>query len=108
MSCKFKNLLSCITCNICEEEYIGETGTQITPTYTSIANRLHVTIPALKKNTPAIDILTDVQKEITTCFHFITFKPIQSPLGLLKMTTLLNYFPENLTNTNNCISDILF
>ena len=30
MSCKSKNLLYCIICNNCGEEYIGQTGTQLT------------------------------------------------------------------------------
>jgi hypothetical protein len=29
MSCKSKNLLYCITCNVCGNEYIGQAGTQL-------------------------------------------------------------------------------
>lgn len=70
------------------------------PACASIANRSMITVP---ETLLAVNILTDILREIIKNYPFINFKPIQPPWGLSKRIILLNYFLQNSTNISICI-----
>lgn len=75
------------------------------PACASIANRAMIQVP---ETLLAVNILTDILREIIKNYSFINFKPIQPPWDLSKRIISLNYFPKNSTNINICIYNQLY
>ena len=74
MSCKSKNLLYCIICNNCGEEYIGQTVTQLTARMR--LHRQQINDPSIR-NTPCSEHFDTCAKwEITKFFLFITLNRV--------------------------------
>lgn len=75
------------------------------PPCASIANRSMIPVP---ETLLAVNILTDILREIIKKNPFRNSKPIQPPWDLSRRIISLNYFPQNSTNINICIYNQLY
>lgn len=93
MSCKSKNLLYCITCNQCGEDYIGQTGTQLTARMR--VHRQQINDPSTR-NTPCSEHFDRCAKGDYKVFPFYKLKTDSTAMRLVKENYFIKLFPPKL------------
>ena len=93
MSCKSKNLLYCITCNSCGDEYIGQTGTQLTARMR--VHRQQINDPSTR-NTPCSEHFDTCAMGNYSVFPFYKIKSESVSLRLAKENYFINLFSPRL------------
>ena len=93
MSCKSKNLLYCITCNTCGEEYIGQTGTQLTARMR--VHRQQINDPTTR-NTPCSEHFDTCAMGKYSVFPFYKLKTESTSMRLAKENYFIKLFSPKL------------
>ena len=93
MSCKSKNLLDCIICNNCGEEYIGQTGTQLTARMR--VHRQQINDPSIR-NTPCSEHFDNCAMGNYQVFPFYKLKTDSTSMRLVKENYFIKLFSPKL------------
>ena len=93
MSCKSKNLLYCIICNNCGDEYIGQTGTQLTARMR--VHRQQINDPSIR-NTPCSEHFDNCAMGNYQVFPFYKLKTDSTSMRLVKENYFIKLFSPKL------------
>lgn len=91
MSCKSKNLLYCITCNNCGEDYIGQTGT-----YRPHARPSPTDNDPSTRNTPCSEHFDNCARGDYQVFPFYKLKTDSTAMRLVKENYFIKLFSPKL------------